>query len=176
MRAFVAVPCPPEWEGPLEEIQRQIPVGRAVPSENLHVTLAFLGDVDLPELEELHDRLEGARLSPAMLQPAGLAQLGDRALALDLEPEPGLVALQAAVSRATYNAGISLERRRFRPHITLLRFSKLTPGGRGALEAAVARLTMPEIAASAVREAVLYRSELHHGGAVYEALSAYPVR
>ncbi len=115
MRCFLALPLPEALIAPLLAVQGAVPVGRAVPEENLHVTLAFLGEVAEADLRELDLELGGAALPGCFLQVAGLESFGGRApklLAAALRPDPGLLALHGRVARACRAAGIELERRR----------------------------------------------------------------
>ncbi|ANT62111.1 2'-5' RNA ligase [Salipiger sp. CCB-MM3] len=187
MRCFLALPLPEALIAPLLAVQGAVPVGRAVPEENLHVTLAFLGEVAEADLRELDLELGGAALPGCFLQVAGLESFGGRApklLAAALRPDLGLLALQARVARACRSAGIELERRRFRPHVTLLRFGAgLRGDGIARLERAVAGLagltagaeTGAKTGAEAAEELRLVASTLTPEGALYETLAAYPL-
>ena len=44
MRAFLALDLPQETRDALIRVQADLPVGRPVPCENLHLTLAFLDE------------------------------------------------------------------------------------------------------------------------------------
>jgi 2'-5' RNA ligase len=67
MRAFLALPLPDHATALLERLQQEIPVGRLVPPENLHLTLVFLGERSEAALEELHFALEALRASQAAM-------------------------------------------------------------------------------------------------------------
>ncbi|NDW00751.1 RNA 2',3'-cyclic phosphodiesterase [Salipiger sp. PrR002] len=191
MRCFLALPLPEALIAPLLAVQGAVPVGRAVPEENLHVTLAFLGEVAEADLRELDLELGGAALPGCFLQVAGLESFGGRApklLAAALRPDPGLLALHGRVARACRAAGIELERRRFRPHVTLLRFGAgLRGDGIARLERAVAGLaglttgaetgteTGAKTGAVAAEVLRLVASTLTPEGALYETLAAYPL-
>jgi 2'-5' RNA ligase len=97
--------------------------GRPVPAANLHLTLAFLGDV--PE-----DRVGAAkRVASGIRGPAfelALDRLGSfrRAGVGWAGPScpPGeLAGVQSALERALRSAGFVLEERPFAPHLTLAR-------------------------------------------------------
>jgi len=178
LRLFLGLPLPEALIPPLLSVQEAVPLGRAVPEENLHVTLVFLGETDAETAEELHEALDGRRLPRPMLAFDGLATYGgDRAklLAMEIRAEPALRELHGTCTRAARQAGASLERRRFRPHVTLIRFgSGLPPHRQPELDRALAHVGAPAGAAEAQRVA-LYRSHLGEGGAVYEELAGYPL-
>ncbi|WP_353474966.1 RNA 2',3'-cyclic phosphodiesterase [Salipiger sp. H15] len=177
MRCFLALPLPEALLPALLAVQEAVPVGRAVPEENLHVTLAFLGEVGEAALQELHMELEGQALPGCRLRVAGLESFGGRSprlLAAEIAAEPGLVALHGRVVRACRAAGIELERRRFRPHVTLVRFGA---GLRGEAMARFERAVAGQVAlatgAEEAEELRLVASTLTPEGAVYETLAAY---
>ena len=177
MRAFVGLPVPEVWIGPLVRAQGALPGGRAVDVDDLHVTLAFLDDQPEDRLAALHEALEGRALPGAILRPQGYAAFGDppRLVALDLVAEPGLAALRDAVRRTARGAGIDLGRERFRPHVTLRRASRSAPFDMGRLPRAMAGLGAPDLAPVAAGAAVLWSSTLTPDGPIYEPLASYPL-
>ncbi len=177
MRAFVGIPLDgPEAEA-LLDVQGRIAVGREVPAANLHLTLAFLDDQPVEMLEALHEELELIRHSQFELHLKGMDIFGaprSRSFGLLAAPDPVLMALQADVAQAARRLGIGLEKRRFRPHVTLSRFrdGKQPPE---RVQAALSRGASLEIDPIPVSEIALYRSSLTSDGAVYEILSSYPL-
>ena len=179
MRAFVAVDLAEPWLDALEGLQAHMRTGRVVPRENLHLTLAFLGEAREDELEELHDALGALPRRQVVLRAAGLDLFGSatapRILHLAVADSPELTALQAGVVRGARKTGLELERRRFRPHVTLARFSRTARADPGALArflADHAGFGLPEMAAQSMG---LYASMLRPDGAEYEALATYPL-
>ncbi|SOC07636.1 RNA 2',3'-cyclic phosphodiesterase [Rhodobacter maris] len=179
MRVFVGVMLAEAlWEG-VAELQAQLGCGRPVDEENLHLTLAFLGDLERPALEAVHEALEVLRFVPFEIALAGLDTYGapDRVetLVLNARPNPALEALQAKVAQAVRRAGVVLERRRFRPHVTIARFGKsFGPGAAaklGALMQARGDVVLP---GWRVERFALLASHLSREGARYEVLADYP--
>ncbi len=179
MRAFVALDLPEALTEACLRLQEAMPLGRATPVDNLHLTLAFLGEVDPSVLEELHRELEGRRLPRCPLVPAGLSCMGGRGprlLALEVAAEPALCALQAEVAKAVRAAGLTLPRTRFRPHVTLLRFGNgLPPLRLPALDRALRELGQVDVPVTEALQAALYASTLSPERAVHEALAVYPL-
>jgi 2'-5' RNA ligase len=123
MRAFLALPIPENTVAALIAVQGRVPVGRPVPEDNLHLTLAFLGDVGEAVLEALDDVLSATPLPTAHVAFGGLGTFGDMERGLvfaEVLADPGLTALQAKVAQVARMAGAELPRRRFRPHVTLV--------------------------------------------------------
>lgn len=97
--------------------------GRLMAQDTLHLTLAFLGQVEETRLPELHD------IAAAISVPAftlSLDRLGywrhNRILwAGCTTPPPELAALADALHQALRHAGFVLEERPFAAHLTLLR-------------------------------------------------------
>ena len=179
MRAFVGLPVPEGWHGPLVRAQGAIPIGRRVDPEDMHVTLAFLGDAPEDALGALAEALSARPLRAATLRPAGYAAFGPgapRAVALDLAPEPALGALRDGVRGAARAAGIDLRRERFRPHVTLLRLGARDGRAAGAvLPGALTALGLPEMAPARAGAVTLWSSMLTPGGPIYEPIESWPL-
>ncbi|MGH1412563.1 MAG: RNA 2',3'-cyclic phosphodiesterase [Pelagimonas sp.] len=173
MRLFLALPLPDHAVSDIETIQSRLPDGRAVPPENLHLTLVFLGDQDEAILGPLHDALLTLRAAPITLTLSGVADFGGRfgqAIGLAAEGGPALLDLQSRIRSRLHGAGIHLERRRFRPHVTLSRLSGKTdpaPVLNALIGAKAGPMTLTSFG--------LYQSTLHDQGAYYDTLSSYPL-
>ena len=138
--------------------------GKPVPAAKIHLTLAFLGDV------------EEARVADAMVAPEGASWRGF-AMSLDSvgsfrgarvawagcrKTPAALADLQSGLARALAGMGFALDERPYTPHVTLAR--KITrPISPGAIEAIGWRAT----------ELALVRSELGKGS--YATLKAWPL-
>ncbi|MGX9351824.1 RNA 2',3'-cyclic phosphodiesterase [Shimia sp. W99] len=179
MRAFVAIDLSDPTGAEITALQARVPVGRATPVDNLHLTLAFLGEQPVAALEELHEALADISLPEFSLKLAGLEVLGGRrakVLCLRAFPDPALIALHDAVRSAARRVGIMPERRRFHPHVTISRFG----GGLGTQE--MARLgaflegmgdwALPECAVSHFS---LFESILTSERAIHQPMATYPL-
>lgn len=176
-RTFVAIPMPEDAAARLAGLVRGLTFGRRVPEENLHLTLAFLGEVPDAGLEDLHETLSAIRAAPLDLRFDGLGVFGDdrpRALWAAVAAEPGLALLHKEVERAARKAGLATEARRFVPHVTLVRFRRwredAAPLARFLGERGGA--SVPPVRAVAF---ALMSSRLRPEGAVYEELASYPL-
>lgn len=99
------------------------PVGRPVPAVNLHVTLAFLGNVSEGQVPALRE-IAAAQAWPAADLVFDRLAWWPRARLLCLEASALPAAFAAAVEsfhEALRQAGFAVERRPFRAHITVAR-------------------------------------------------------
>lgn len=191
VRLFVALDLPAAARAALVDWRDPVVAGaggalRAVPPESLHVTLCFLGSLDVAAVEPLGEAVVAAAPSGAGAPPlafgAGLwlPRRRPRVLTVGLEdPSGALASLQARMAAALADGGwYEPEQRPFLPHVTVARVRE--GGGRGAAgaQAARARAELPPLApGSFAGEAVaLYRSHLGRGPARYEALVRLPLR
>ncbi|RME13755.1 MAG: RNA 2',3'-cyclic phosphodiesterase [Alphaproteobacteria bacterium] len=178
MRAFVALDPPEAAREALSRLQAGLGVGRPVPEENLHLTLAFLGEISEAEARALAEGLEAlARSAPAPeVELRGLDLFGGRRPSVLFVGAggAGLAPLQGRVARAARMAGIDLARRRFRPHVTIARFPRdLGPTAQNRLAEFLAlegRFALPP---APWGELTLYRSHLREAGAIHEPLAQF---
>lgn len=179
MRVFLGLPLPEAAQLTLARVAGRLDVGRLVPPENMHLTLAFLDDQPFDILDALHAELESARLDPVSIKIEGLASFGGakpRLVFADVRPDPPLKALRDQVLRAARRAGIALSHERFHPHITLAR---TVPDRAGVAAAAVEKFLMAEggltLPAFSPDRICLWQSHLRADGPIYEELSSYPL-
>ena len=122
MRLFLAIPVSPAVRAALLHTAAQMKrlgSGTFARPENLHLTLAFLGETE--RLDAACSALETLALSGRFsLTAEGLGRFGDTWWA-GTAPCPALEALAASARRALEAAGFSLEKKPFVPHITLAR-------------------------------------------------------
>jgi 2'-5' RNA ligase len=128
VRLFVSLDVPraalDHLDRAVEPVRHQHADVRWIPVTRWHVTVAFLGDVDESALERLDERLAraAARHAPTTLAFVGAGRFGSRVLwagvAGDREELRGLARSVAAASR---RAGVAVEERVHRPHLTLAR-------------------------------------------------------
>ena len=134
MRAFVAVVPPPEAVAHLDaflDVRRSAAAYRWASAEQLHVTLAFLADVPDRKLDDLVERLGRAAARrtafPAAIAGGGAFPDVGRArvlwagLALDERGRTELSRLATGARAAANRAGVPVDGRRFRPHVTVAR-------------------------------------------------------
>ncbi|WP_323768006.1 RNA 2',3'-cyclic phosphodiesterase [Antarctobacter sp.] len=173
MRLFIALPLPESARTTLEALQARFPTGRAVPFDNLHLTLTFLGEQTEEAAEAVHEGLQTLRSPAQHLTLAGGTVFGGRhgqAIALEANGGADLTTLHDRVLSRLRGAGIAPERRRFRPHVTLARM-----GGRENAGPVLAVLASASVGPFVCDAVSLYASTLHPDGAIHEELARYPL-
>ena len=152
MRLFIAIQLSAPMRRALTEAQarmrRQNVSGSFTPDENLHLTLAFIGDYPEPEDVPLPD------FSPFEIGLSGCGAFGDLWWA-GIERSEALSAYVRRLRRALSDAGIPFDRKRFSPHITLARRV------RGQPTLTVSRAQM------VVKRVCLMRSDRGKNGMIY---------
>lgn len=173
MRVFIALDLPAPLIHDLERLQDRLPPGRRVPAENLHLTLAFLGDQPDAALESVHDALDTLQAAPIEITLGEAAVFGGswgQAIALRADGGQALQILHDRVLARLRGADIAPERRRFRPHVTLVRLQ-----GRADPTPLLGALTGVRLGPVPCRSFGFYASHLRGSGAEYEELASYPL-
>ena len=179
IRTFVALPLPEEVVRSLTAAQAGLPSGRAVPPENMHITIAFLGENPGPVVEDVHLALDAIRVPAFELSIAGVGLFGGdrpKVLYAGVTAQPLLTRLHDKVEQAARSAGLKLARERYSPHVTLARFSSGLAGeaAQEMRDFAVRRMGL-RAGPFTAEEFVLYRSSLGRNGPIYEELAVYPL-
>jgi 2'-5' RNA ligase len=180
-RCFIALEAPPpvhkSLSARLEEYRRQPGVNWVSP-ENLHLTLLFLGDVEMARLEELDDAIgkavEGVeafelRVLGLELFPAKSPRLVWASLK---EAEEAIFHLHRKLLSALRDLGLDPDPKPLKLHITLGRIKRFLPPD------FVQRVITGKVDSGvyAYARVSLYRSVLKPEGPVYHLISKYELR
>jgi 2'-5' RNA ligase len=178
-RVFIAVDIGDEIRGRLDALQHTLKKGhsnvRWTQPKNMHLTLAFLGDVPIAELDRVTSGIDRAcRDAKAFeLKANGIGTFGKtrhpRVIWAGLAACPALTALQLQVGEALLAAEIAFDQKPFSPHLTLGRIKSVdshTPSLLGKLEVSA---DMP-FGSGLVSGVELMKSELTPRGAEYTVL------
>ena len=129
MRLFVAIQLNEEMKDALIDLQNQMNEegvrGNYTPEENLHLTLAFIGEY--PDSEEVLDAMQTLTFTSFPLTLNGFGNFGNLWWA-GLENSPALQAVVRRLRRALAEHEIPFDKKSFRPHITLLRKANIAGG------------------------------------------------
>lgn len=124
LRLFTALTIPGDIAEDLSRFMRGVDGAAWRPVENLHVTLAFYGELMEPDAKDLDSAIEEATASigpfPIALKGAGsFGKDEPSALWMGVEESPALRELSAACVRAARRIGAPVEARRYTPHVTM---------------------------------------------------------
>ncbi|MBQ3048796.1 MAG: RNA 2',3'-cyclic phosphodiesterase [Oscillospiraceae bacterium] len=135
MRLFVAINLSDEIKDALcaveKELQAQGARGNFSKRENLHLTLAFLGEVEQSRVKAVREAMAAAEFAPFTVEVASAGRFkrdeGD-ILWIGLGASRELTALQVSLVRELKARGFSPDDKPFNPHLTIGR--KITGAGR----------------------------------------------
>jgi len=179
IRAFFGLPLPETHRAALQSYlvvcDSLAPEFRWTPSANLHLTVRFLGNVELALAEAIADRV--AATGPPAFE-LRLGELGTfnrgrlaRVVWLGLSAGPqGAGALAEVVEAECVRAGLEPEGRSFNAHLTLARARARDGSPLPVLP------DCPELPSWSASELILFRSRPGRGGSVYEPLRRVSLR
>ena len=166
MRLFLAIrPDKPFREALLDmqkSIREQGVRGNDTKPENLHLTLAFLGEYGDPD--RVLDVAAAVPFSPFTLRLEGLGAF-DRIFWAGLGESQELLSYDARLRRALALHDIPFDRKAFKPHITLIRQATLDKHGQ------LPHITVPR-RTMRVRRICLMRSDRGKSGMIYTEIGA----
>jgi len=124
IRLFTALSVPWDVAETLKRRQSGLPGAKWRTDEQLHVTLAFYGEVDERRADDLAVELERAATGGAFeIELKGVGAFGDahrsHTIWAGVAPSERLGVLAGRCRSAAERAGITVERREYRPHMTL---------------------------------------------------------
>jgi len=157
-----------------------LPALRWVDPAGIHLTLAFLGELDDDQLAQamLATRTAAALCAPLSYRLSALGTFGParqpRVLWVGVsEPTGALHRLYQSLARALEQQGFPREQRPFSPHLTLARItSPLPPVQLQVLQELLSRYQLSSLQAHVSHISVM-KSELSRSGARYTCVQAY---
>ncbi|MBN1619743.1 RNA 2',3'-cyclic phosphodiesterase [candidate division WOR-3 bacterium] len=173
MRLFFAFDLPEEirrvlWKFSTDNFMDSS--SKIVPTENIHVTLKFLGEVTEKRFAGLREKAEKASLgiSPFTAKTGGYRILGGRVGCVETEQGGEMFSLVCrSLEEELSEVGFEKEKRKYFPHVTLVRFKK---------DPIPAKTAVPSTPNFEVRSFKLYKSELTPEGAIYTSLEGFPLK
>jgi 2'-5' RNA ligase len=118
-----------------QELRRAGASGSFTRPENVHLTLAFLGECGagrIPDIRAAMERAAGESFTVRTADAGRFRRDSGDIWWIGLQKCPELESLAARLDRELRREGFCLEDRSFVPHITLGRRVTLPPGGKGA--------------------------------------------
>ncbi|MEW6329573.1 MAG: RNA 2',3'-cyclic phosphodiesterase [Candidatus Micrarchaeota archaeon] len=173
MRLFIAVEIPEDLREKIVLLQNDIPREglKLVEKENLHITLAFLGEVDERKKDELVRALGEIKSEKFAMKLGGMGAFPSenyiRVVWVGVEGE-GLKKLHARINEAL--RALHFKTESYSPHLTLARVKEKPSTG---LRERVARNKNVSLGECEVREFLLKKSTLTPKGPIYENVAAF---
>nr|WP_157712328.1 RNA 2',3'-cyclic phosphodiesterase [Pseudomonas sp. PB120] len=124
---FFALDCPAQQRKAIAHWRGALPLrnGRSVPAENFHLTLMFLGAVEVAQIADICTAAGKVRVPGEPLRVAlDRLEVWRRSAVLVLAPQqapPPLLRLVYALEQAMLPFGLEEAPKEFRPHLTLMR-------------------------------------------------------
>jgi RNA 2',3'-cyclic 3'-phosphodiesterase len=166
---------PEEISSALDRLCTGLPDTRWTGSDDFHLTLRFIGDVDHAAFYDIGELLTGIMLPPFDLQLVGLGQFPPRGplrqLWAGVAPSPDLDRLRRRIDACILEAGVPRDGRKYIPHVTLARFRAPPPEPR--LAAYLLRNALFRSSPFPVSSFGLYSSLLRSDGAEHTLEAEY---
>ena len=190
LRAFIALEIPANVQNDIHQATSKLrsEIGslvRWVPSENLHLTLKFLGDISSAHLDFLKQMIRAETDShPGFdIKLTGLSSFPSskrpRVIYINIQAPAELRELQHAVESGAQRLGYRSEDRSFSPHLTLGRVkrgSQLAVSDQQKIHHALEQSKIDSLGIARVDSVHLYKSDLKPTGSVYTKLYSAPLK
>jgi 2'-5' RNA ligase len=123
-RLFTALEIPHDAAKSLSLLRGGLPGARWIDTENYHITLRFIGDVEGHVADEIANALDRVERAPFILSLTSVGQFGGKkphSIWAGVEPKPELIQLQGEIERICQRLRLPADPRKFVPHISLAR-------------------------------------------------------
>lgn len=182
MRSFIAIELPPAIRSVLERMTARMKAAvfdvRWVNTQDIHLTLKFLGEIDEKRIPEIGGCIERclSGISPFSMAVRGLGAFpsdhNPQVIWIAAEDESGsLSRIQRALEDGLALLGFKKEKRPFAPHLTLGRLK--SPRGKEAVRRMLAEHKNAECGSCTADAVCLFKSDLTPRGAVYTRLQSF---
>lgn len=174
VRLFIAINLPDHIREEIRGLGQSIPGARAVPEEQLHLTLKFIGEVDGARAIDIGDALSAIRhpvINTALRGVGCFPPRGEpRVLWTGIAAPDQVTALRNKVETCLAAIGMAREKKKFFPHFTVARL-KSPPIQR--LQQFLAGNSLLSSTPFVVDAFHLYQSQLTPKGAIHTCLQSY---
>lgn len=128
LRLFVALELDPALCAILRTPRSDVEGAHWQRDDQLHLTLAFIGEVAHPLMREIEGELARVHFDPFDLALSGVGAFGrpgqPRVLWAGVENPTPILHLHEKIARAMERMGVAIDQRKFKPHVTLARFRR----------------------------------------------------
>lgn len=175
-RLFAAIRPPAPVRDTLIDLMDGVDNARWQDDDQVHLTLRFMGEVEVHQADDLAEALGAIRFTPFDVTIAGTGFFEKKGrihtLYAGVEPCEPLLALQRKVERVCVSVGLPVEERKYHPHVTLARINQ-SCGDIAPFLIDHATLKLPPWR---VEGFALYEAILRDQGSLYQAEAEYPAR
>lgn len=185
VRAFIAVDIGDDIRSRLDELQRRLKKVHAnvrwVKPHGMHLTLVFLGDVPIDQLDTVKVALEQAcrGQAPFALKASGTGFFGKpkypRVIWAGVTDSPSLEALQRHIVEQLHGADLAFDNKPFSPHLTLGRIKGIDQHTAPLLQK-VEKFREADLGTACIDQVDLMQSELGPHGAKHALLHRVELR
>ncbi|MGQ0455888.1 MAG: RNA 2',3'-cyclic phosphodiesterase [Hyphomicrobium sp.] len=175
-RLFSAIEIPDDVRDELYRLHQPLPGARWISKAFYHLTLRFVGDVTHSQAREFAANLAGVECNALELTILGLGAFGGddpRSVWAGVAPSPPLDELARAHDKAARAAGLAIDKRSFKPHVTLAR---LKNSNAEAVAKFLTRYSGYRSEPFFVSRTVLMSSRPGGGGGPYGVVDSFPLR
>ena len=176
-RIFLALRLDDSSRLMISGLAQQVPGARLVPSEQLHLTVRFIGEVEGSLYRDVRERLHELSASPVPLQIEGVGHFPPRGkprvLWAGVRSSSELLLLRNKVNWILRQCGIEPEPRKYHPHVTLARLKNSSSHRVAQFLSQHSLLKTPSFT---VKNLTLYSSLLTAKGAVHTIEMEYPLQ
>jgi RNA 2',3'-cyclic 3'-phosphodiesterase len=172
-RLFTGLEVPADVALDLQIMQGGIPGARWMEPSNYHLTIRFIGDIDVGVAREVAQSLGQVKFKPFRVKLKGVGVFGGNkphSLYAGVEENAELRRLHDVHERLFQVLGLAAEHRKFVPHVSLARLKEAEPR---ALQRWVEVHSLYATPAFEVNEFVLFSSRPLKGGGPYAVEHAY---
>jgi RNA 2',3'-cyclic 3'-phosphodiesterase len=183
IRTFIALPASSDIQQQMAAVQSQLKATQAdvkwEMQDKFHITLKFLGGVELSNIESLSSTLESiVKQFPTFeITYNSLGAFPNlhnpRVIWIGTKSNQAVLDLQSSVERVCSDFGFQKEERAFHPHITIGRVKGTNNLAR--LTEAIKTITF-EPMQSRCSELLLMKSDLRPSGSIYTILKSFPLQ
>lgn len=129
IRLFTGLRLPSEITTQLAQLRGGLPGGRWIEETDYHVTLQFVGNIDDDIASDFHQELLRVRSQPVEIILDSIQIFGSgkpRAIVVGIRGTPSLLHLQAIHERIARRMSISIDNRKYKPHVTIARLKTVS--------------------------------------------------
>ena len=185
IRTFIAVELPREIQERLRQLQddfgASLPDVRWTRFGNIHLTLKFLGDVEVSRVDKIRDSLidVARQFSSFKMSLAGMGAFPNsrkpRIVWVGVEEGADrLVEIARSIESSMKNLGFQREKRPFRPHLTVGRIRRLE--NPQLMTRTLDESRVGDLGEFAVEKISLIRSQLDPAGSIYTTIAEAPLQ